>query len=177
KRLTPPATCRTASPTRGRSASRRKEPTGRPTPRRRATPLSRRAKGTGEDTERSTMFRWFEERLNPFPEEPPAEPPRTLLAFAWHYTKGAWPWLVAVMVLTAIFAVLQVTVFGFLGNIVDWLAGADRQTFLRDEYWRLIAMATVILVLLPALSLGHSLIMYQTLFGNYPMRIRWQAHR
>ena len=123
------------------------------------------------------MFRWFEERLNPFPEEPPAEPPRTLLAFAWHYTKGAWPWLVAVMVLTAIFAVLQVTVFGFLGNIVDWLAGADRQTFLRDEYWRLIAMATVILVLLPALSLGHSLIMYQTLFGNYPMRIRWQAHR
>src|SRR5690606_19174285 len=32
------------------------------------------------------MFRWFERRLDPFPPEPPRQPPRGLWAFCRHYT-------------------------------------------------------------------------------------------
>ncbi len=39
------------------------------------------------------MFGWFEQRLNPFPSEEPGLPPKGLVAFCWHYTKPAWPWL------------------------------------------------------------------------------------
>ena len=123
------------------------------------------------------MLSWFEKRINPFPAEPPEQPPATLLAFCWHYTKGIWPWLAVTSVLIALISGLQVMLFGFLGNVVDWLANADRATFLADEGWTLIGMGVVILLLLPGLSLLHTLVMHQTVFGNYPMVIRWKAHR
>ncbi|MDN2566634.1 ABC transporter ATP-binding protein/permease [Aquibium sp. A9E412] len=123
------------------------------------------------------MFRWFETRVNPFPPQTPEQPPRGLFAFAWHYSRDIWPWLAAVAVLTAVYAMLQVVVFSFVGDIVDWLSGADRGTFLRDEALSLALMGVLVLVVLPVLALMHSLLMHQTIFGNYPMIIRWQAHR
>jgi ATP-binding cassette subfamily B multidrug efflux pump len=123
------------------------------------------------------VFRWFETRLHPFPPEEPVEPPRTLVAFCLHFTKGAWPWLVPSAILTAMIAATEVWMFSFLGNIVDWLTAANRATFLADEGWRLIGMAAVVLVALPMMVWAQSLINMQTLIGNYPMRIRWQVHR
>lgn len=123
------------------------------------------------------MYRWFESLLAPFPVEEPVEPPRTLVAFCLHYTRGAWPIIAVSAVLTAIIALTEVWMFGFLGNIVDWLSAQSRETFLQNEGWKLAGMAFIILVLLPAVVLVNSLINHQTLFANYPMRIRWQVHR
>ncbi len=39
------------------------------------------------------MLRWFERRLDPFPDAPPSQPPATLVAFCRHYTRGAERWL------------------------------------------------------------------------------------
>ena len=47
------------------------------------------------------MFRWFENRLDPFPAEEPVEPPKTLVAFCLHYTRGAWPYIVVAALLIA----------------------------------------------------------------------------
>ncbi|QDZ02074.1 ABC transporter ATP-binding protein [Nitratireductor mangrovi] len=123
------------------------------------------------------MFRWFEKRLDPFPPEEPEEPPRTLLAFCLHYTRGAWPYLVPAAILMALIAITEVWMFAFLGNIVDWLTEKDRATFLDEEGWKLAGMALVVLVALPVMVWLHSLVSQQTLMGNYPMRIRWQVHR
>src|SRR5690606_5032563 len=83
------------------------------------------------------MFRWFERRLDPFPSEDPAQPPRGLLAFCVHYTRGAWPFLVISALLTASVAITEVWLFSFLGNIVDWLSHQDRSTFVQNEGWKL----------------------------------------
>jgi ATP-binding cassette, subfamily B, multidrug efflux pump len=123
------------------------------------------------------MLSWFENRIDPFSPERPEQPPGTLLAFCWHYTKGIWPWLAITSVLIALISGLQVALFGFLGNIVDWLSNADRTTFLSTEGWTLFWMGFVILVVLPVLGLLHTMVMHQTLFGNFPMIIRWKAHR
>lgn len=123
------------------------------------------------------MYRWFETLLAPFPAEQPVEPPRTLVAFCLHYTRGSWPMIAVSAVLTAIIALTEVWMFGFLGNIVDWLSAQSRETFLQNEGWKLAGMAFIVLVLLPAIVLVNSLINHQTLFANYPMRIRWQVHR
>ncbi|MFX3680118.1 MAG: ABC transporter ATP-binding protein [Hyphomicrobiales bacterium] len=123
------------------------------------------------------MFAWFENRINPFPPERPVQPPATLFAFCWHYTRDIWPWLAVTSVLTALISILQVLIFSFLGNIVDWLTGANPETFLADEGWSLFWMAAIIVVGLPLTGLFHSLIMHQTIFGNFPMVIRWKAHR
>lgn len=123
------------------------------------------------------MFRWFEEKLNPFPDEEPSEPPRTLIAFCLHYTRGAWPYLVPSAILMALIAITEVWMFGFLGSIVDWLAEKDRETFLQTEGAKLAGMAFLVLVGLPIMVWLQSLFNQQTLMGNYPMRIRWQVHR
>ena len=123
------------------------------------------------------MFRWFESRLDPFPAAKPTQPPQRLLAFCKHYTRGAWPYLMASAVLMAAIALIEVWLFGFLGNIVDWLSVHDRETLLQIEGGRLLGMAVLVLVILPGIVLLHSLLNMQTLMGNYPMRIRWMAHR
>ncbi|MBI1619926.1 ABC transporter ATP-binding protein [Aquamicrobium zhengzhouense] len=123
------------------------------------------------------MYRWFENLLNPFPVEEPVEPPGRLLAFCMHYTKGAWPIIIVSAIMTAAIALAEVWLFGFLGNIVDWLSVQSRETFLQNEGWKLAGMAFVVLVVLPSLTLFNSLTEHQSLFGNFPMRIRWQVHR
>ncbi|HWK67204.1 MAG TPA: ABC transporter ATP-binding protein [Rhizobiaceae bacterium] len=123
------------------------------------------------------MFRWFEKKLDPFPMAEPVEPPKTLVAFCLHYTKGAWLFIAISATLTACVAIAEVWMFGFLGSIVDWLSVQNRETFLQTEGWKLAGMALVVLVLLPATVFINSLINQQTLMGNYPMRIRWQVHR
>jgi ATP-binding cassette subfamily B multidrug efflux pump len=123
------------------------------------------------------LFSWFERRLDPFPAAEPVEPPRTLIAFCLHYTRGAWPYILVDAVLVAAIAIAEVWMFGFLGRIVDWLSGQNRETFLQTEGWKLAGMAFIVLFALPGTVWLHSLLNQQTLMGNYPMRIRWQVHR
>ncbi|MER8692981.1 ABC transporter ATP-binding protein/permease [Mesorhizobium opportunistum] len=123
------------------------------------------------------LFNWFERRLDPFPAAEPVEPPKTLVAFCLHYTRGAWPYILTDAVLVTAIAIAEVWMFGFLGRIVDWLSGQNRETFLQTEGWKLAGMAFVVLFALPGTVWLHSLLNQQTLMGNYPMRIRWQVHR
>ena len=69
------------------------------------------------------------------------------------------------------------SLFGFLGQLVDWLAASDRETFLEQELSSLIWMGLLVLVILPVLVITQSLLSHQGLMGNFPMQIRWQAHR
>jgi len=123
------------------------------------------------------MFAFFENLLPPFPPEMPARPPATLVAFCRHYTRGAWPWIFIVSALVAAIAAIEVLLFGFLGEVIDWLSSADKATFLERERNKLILIAAVVLLALPLFALLAALLQHQTIIGNYPMRIRWMAHR
>ena len=123
------------------------------------------------------LFRWFEKRIDPFPAEEPTKPPTGLFAFCLHY---AWPvrkWLVLMSLTSVAISIMEVMLFAFMGQLVDWLAEADRATFLAEEGWTLFWMAAFILVLIPLTILVGTLIIHQSLLGNFPMILRWQAHR
>lgn len=123
------------------------------------------------------MFGWFEKRLNPYPEAPTGQPPDRFLAFCWHYSREAAPWLLMMSLLTAAIAVGEVFLFGFLGDIVNWLTTSTREDFLAKEGVRLFWMSALVLVGLPVIVWIQSLLTHQTLLGNYPMIARWQMHR
>ncbi len=123
------------------------------------------------------MFRYFESKIDPFVEALPADPPSGLLAFCWQYTKPVAGWLVVMTVLTAFVAVAEVALFGFLGSIVDWLSDVGREDFLEREGGRLWWMGAFLLIALPLGVVLHSVVVHQTLLGNYPMIARWQMHR
>jgi ATP-binding cassette subfamily B multidrug efflux pump len=124
-----------------------------------------------------TLFSRFERWTDPLPDIEPSPPPKGLYAFCRHYTKGFERPLILMSILTAILAMLEVSLFGFMGQLVDWLVDKDPQTLLQDEGLKLLGMTLLVLVLLPVLILLHALIVYQSLLGNYPMAIRWLAHK
>lgn len=123
------------------------------------------------------MFSYFEKLLNPYPPEIPENPPATLTAFCIHYTKGVWAWIFIMALLVTVVAAMEVLLFGFLGNIIDWLTQVNKETFLQEQRQTLFFIGAVVLIALPLFSLLLSLVSHQTIIGNYPMRIRWQAHR
>jgi ATP-binding cassette subfamily B multidrug efflux pump len=123
------------------------------------------------------MLRWFEARIDPYPSASPDMPPRGMLAFCLHYVNGAKRYLVVMAILTATIALSEVSLFGFLGNVVDWLSKANRETFLRDEGLRLWLMGAFVLIALPIVISLQSMVINQTLLGNLPQRIRWMMHR
>ena len=123
------------------------------------------------------MFAFFERLINPFPVETPQRPPRGIYQFCRHYTRGIERWLIVMAILTAITAVSEAMLFGILGQVVDWLATSDPETFFDDSWEILVAMTVFVLVVIPVSRALHSLVVHQTLMGNFPMSVRWMTHR
>ncbi len=125
----------------------------------------------------AAVFRWLENAVNPFPPPLPEKPPATLLAFILHYAKPFWPLILASSALATVVALIEVSLFAFLGRLVDWLAVSDRASFWADHWPTLSAMGFLILIGLPVLKFWYEAVVHQGLLGNFPMRIRWEAHR
>ena len=123
------------------------------------------------------MYRLFERMTNAFPEEKPTQPPSTLFAFCRHYTKGIELSLVLMSISAALLAILEVSLFSYMGQLVDWLSTHTPQTLFVEQKTELIKMAVMLLVVLPIVVFFHAAILHQALLGNYPMSIRWSAHR
>ncbi|MBO6757400.1 MAG: ABC transporter ATP-binding protein [Roseibium sp.] len=123
------------------------------------------------------MFKRFENLLDPFEDRSLDVPPKGFWAFCWFYTKPVWPILAVVSILSGVAAGLEVFIFTFLGDLVNWLIDADPDTFLSDNWPQLLAMAIVILVIYPIFEAAWQLLFHQGLMGTYPMSIRWRVHR
>ena len=123
------------------------------------------------------MFTFFENLIKPFPPQEPKKPPETLYAFCRHYTRGIEVYLLLMAILTGMIAIMEVSLFAFLGKLVDWLAISDPPTFLKNESNQLVWWSVIVMIALPLMALLHALVVHQSLLGNYPMTIRWQIHR
>ncbi|AEF55094.1 ABC transporter ATP-binding protein [Marinomonas posidonica] len=123
------------------------------------------------------MLGLFEKWVAAYPQQDAGQAPNTLYAFCRYYSKGVELPLVLMSCLTAFIAILEVTLFSFLGQLVDWLIDKDPSTFFAEEGTHLMLMGLMILVAMPLLTFFHSAIIHQVLLGNYPMRIRWLSHQ
>ena len=123
------------------------------------------------------MFKLFERFTNPYPETKDLQPPNSLLAFCLYYSRGFKVPLALLSLATATIAILEALLFSFMGDLVDWISIYKPDQLFAEKGDSLWLMAATLLIVFPALSLFHSLIMHQTLLGNYPMSIRWLAHR
>ncbi|MFP6748768.1 MAG: ABC transporter ATP-binding protein [Alphaproteobacteria bacterium] len=114
---------------------------------------------------------------DPLPSAQPEMPPASLVAFTLHYAKPFWPLLATSALFATVIALLEVSLFAFIGRLVDWLATSTRATFWDDHGGQLIIMGAVVLLLLPVLKFFYEAVSHQGLLGNFAMRTRWQAHR
>ena len=125
----------------------------------------------------SAIFRWLESLTGSFPPETPEKPPATFSGFILHYARPFWPLILASSVLSIAVALIEVSLFAFVGKIVDWLSHADRATFWSDHGFKLALMGGLVLFVLPTLKFFYEAFVHQGLLGNFAMRTRWQTHR
>ena len=126
------------------------------------------------------MLRFFENLINPFPdlnrEHPQAQiPPTSFWGFVRYSMQGMGKPFGAMVVLTAIVAVLEALLFGFLGRIVDWLSSVPPAELWQREGKTMLLLALAV-ACIPLLSFVHTVVQHQVLAGNAPMRLRWIYH-
>jgi len=117
------------------------------------------------------LYSFFESFIDPFPTESLGKPPDKLIPFLWHYSKSVWPWLLALALITALIGVLEVSLFGYLGNLIDWLGTSEPSVFIQNERATLWWLGVLVVIVLPALILLQSMVVHQTLLGIFRMSL------
>tara|TARA_B110001469_G_scaffold19274_1_gene19881 strand:- start:3072 stop:4898 length:1827 start_codon:yes stop_codon:yes gene_type:complete len=123
------------------------------------------------------MLKFFENLVDPYPPEQPLQPPKGVWRFCWHYCYGMKRYMLLLALTAGAFAAIEVMVFGFMGQLVDWLSVQEKDTFLTDQASTLWGMGLLLVVVVPLIGLLNNLIRMQTLLPNLTMRVRWLAHR
>jgi ATP-binding cassette subfamily B multidrug efflux pump len=123
------------------------------------------------------LFRYFETRVDPYPEGNVTTPPKGLAAFIWHFSRPVWPLLLLMSLFTGLVSAAEVVFFSYMGELVDWLGNVDRENFWAEHGLWLSGVGILVLIGLPLLVLAQSLVTHQSIFGNYPMIGRWLSHR
>jgi len=122
------------------------------------------------------IFRWFESLIDTFKDPVDGMPPQSVARFYLFYLRQVWPVFAAAIVVGFGVAVVEVSLFGFIGRIVDMARGTPADLF-REHGRTLVWMAVVALVARPVLGGLHDLLMNQTILPSLNNRIRWQNHR
>ncbi len=123
-------------------------------------------------------FDWFEGMIDPFEDHSAERPPEHLLAFYWHFVRQVWPFFAALLGIGLLAALIEVSLFAFLGEIVDLVRSADNpETFFDEHGNTLLWMGFIALIARPIVFFIHDLLIHQTLTPTLTNRIRWQNHR
>ncbi len=125
------------------------------------------------------FFRFFESRIDPYPDSYDYDKPQNMWQFVWECTKGSRGWLLMLTILSGLMGAFEALMYAWMGSIVDWISqyGTDGVA----EFWQ--DKSTVLLLMLLALIVSivlavlHAGIHFQTLQGILPMRLRWQFHQ
>src|SRR5262245_19366529 len=108
------------------------------------------------------MYRWFESRIDPFPDELPSRPPATTLAFYLHFVRPVWPAFALLLVVGCLGSVIEVALLAFVGSLVDMMRGAaSTEHFFAQHSVTLAWMTLIALIARPAVSTAHELIKNQ----------------
>lgn len=122
-------------------------------------------------------FRFFEQLVDPFPPKRPSRAPDSVLRICKQHAKGLEPWLIAMALLSTGIAIVEVALFDLLGHGVDLLGRSTPGSIVEDGGLQLLWNGLAMLAIYPIMVTLQSLILHQTLMGNFPMIVRWMAHR
>ena len=122
------------------------------------------------------MFKFFESLLDPYPEQEPAPTPATFPQFLWAASAGTRGYMVAVVGLTALIGAFEALLFALVGEMVDWISMVEPSQFFAQRGRELFSLAALLMASVLIVGL-QALFKHQTLFGNFPMRLRWNFHR
>lgn len=122
------------------------------------------------------IFSFFENLVPSFPKRNEGTPPKNPIKFILFFTRGLCGFFIAASVLNSIIAIGEALFFVCLGLVVDWTSSSLPHNFIALHGTSILIMLLCAGVILPVASVLHSLLVHQTISGNYSMQIRWQLH-
>ena len=123
------------------------------------------------------IFRWFESLIDAFKDPVDSMPPTSVWRFYAFYLRQVWPVFAAAIAVGFAVAIVEVSLFGFIGSIVDMAKGAPGVAFFHEHGRSLLWMGFVALIARPVLGSLHDLLVNQAIVPSLTNRIRWQNHR
>lgn len=122
------------------------------------------------------MYRWFEKRINPYPNNDPQPVAKNLFTFLWQMTKGIRFYILLLIFFSAFVSAFETFLFAVVGKVIDKLSIVTPIELWQKEGYTLIILAIIIAGSTLFVALG-TIIKHQVLAGNFPMRLRWNLHR
>jgi len=122
------------------------------------------------------VFGLFERMVDPYPSQAAGDPPASFFAFLWACTQGVRPLLLLVTLFTAAIGAFEALLFSMMAHVVDLLAKTPPAE-LWQRHGSLLAVLGSVLALSILFAALQALFKYQGIFGNFPMRLRWNFHR
>ena len=123
------------------------------------------------------MFRFFETLIDPYRKYDEGTPPTTLAGFYWFYVRQVWPVLVALLVVGFFVSLIEVSIYRYVGAVVDLLKTTTPQDLLADYGWTFAWMGFVVIFARPVVTILHDLLVQQSLAPSFTNLVRWQTHR
>ena len=124
----------------------------------------------------AVVFQFFERRVAPYPDALPAPSPPSFFAFVWENSRGVRVHLLWLVLFTASIGAFEAVLFSMMAHVLDALATVKPAELWQREGRTLLWMGAVLLASV-AFAAMQALIKYQSIFSNFPMRLRWNFHR
>jgi ATP-binding cassette subfamily B multidrug efflux pump len=131
------------------------------------------------------LYRRVEAWIDPFRRLPDPEPPAGLLRYLWFYV-GQARWVFAALLAQGFLnAIVEASLFAFVGRIVDMLTAAEAAGA-RDQGWEglLAAHGAALLLMLAVVAVGRALVIAlgtvveeQAVVAGFFTMMRWQSHK
>lgn len=125
---------------------------------------------------KNSILSWFESLIEPFPKVKSEAAPKNILDFCLYYLKDLKIWFFLITIISAFIAVIEIGFFGAMGKLVDIIQQKDLMEYASANRFFVIGIAFTVFLLILAIHFLYSAFTYQTIMGNFPMRIRWFAH-
>lgn len=123
-----------------------------------------------------SIFSFFENLVPSFPQRNEGTPPKNPVKFILFFTRGLCGFFIAASVLNSVIAIGEALFFVCLGLVVDWTSSSTPHNFIALHGTSILVMLLCAGVILPVASVLHSLLIHQTISGNYSSQVRWQLH-
>ncbi len=119
------------------------------------------------------LERW----IDPLAPAPVEQPPRALLD-VYRYFLAPVKWLIVTTLLVSLAAsATELSMFAFLGSLVDRMANSSPDRFVSENWWLLVFMSFVLLVLRPVFTILSRAMVNLAVAPNLSTLVRWRSYR
>ncbi len=119
------------------------------------------------------LERW----IDPLAPAPVEQPPSALLATYRYFLRPLRGLIAATLVVSLIASVTELSLFAFLGTLVDRMGASSQERFLADNWRILLIMTGVLLVVRPVFTIWSRGLVNLSIGPSLSAMVRWRSYR